>query len=582
MLEILSKLKFIFDQNQKKKTFLLLFAVLIGVLLEMLSIGLIIPILTLMSDQGANRFIDVEKFASFFPFVSISDHKDMVFFSIYLLLTVYFLKTFFLTYLLRFQSKFVNDLHANISFRIFKTYLFQDYIFHIKKNSSELIQNTTREIGNFVNAFFLSLIIFMTEVLIVIGISIVLFIVEPLGFSVILILLGGSAFIFLKFIKKSLEKWGQQRNFHQTLAIQHIQQGLRNIKDVKILGKEIEFAEYFRFHMNKFSKIEANLLFLKHLPKHILELIGVVALVVAITIFIMMDYNLSSILITIGIFAAAALKILPSINRIINTFIMMRYSYVSINMTYRDLSLNYKKIETGKKENTKLKFKENIKLDKVSYKYPDNEKLILNNINLKIKNNTTVGIIGENGSGKTTFIDLIIGILKPTNGKILIDDENIYEKKRFWQNNIGYIPQFIYLTDDTIRKNIAFGIKDEKIDGEKIKNAILTSQMDRFIESLPLKENTKIGELGVTLSGGQRQRIGIARALYNNPNLLVMDEATNALDEETEKEIMNSIYLMKGKRTILMSSHKKNILKRCDTILKFDNGTVTPIENNKN
>ncbi len=422
----------------------------------------------------------------------------------------------------------------------------------------------------------------MTEVLIVIGISIVLFIVEPLGFSVILILLGGSAFIFLKFIKKSLEKWGQQRNFHQTLAIQHIQQGLRNIKDVKILGKEIEFAEYFRFHMNKFSKIEANLLFLKHLPKHILELIGVVALVVAITIFIMMDYNLSSILITIGIFAAAALKILPSINRIINTFIMMRYSYVSINMTYRDLSLNYKKIETGKKENTKLKFKENIKLDKVSYKYPDNEKLILNNINLKIKNNTTVGIIGENGSGKTTFIDLIIGILKPTNGKILIDDENIYEKKRFWQNNIGYIPQFIYLTDDTIRKNIAFGIKDEKIDGEKIKNAILTSQMDRFIESLPLKENTKIGELGVTLSGGQRQRIGIARALYNNPNLLVMDEATNALDEETEKEIMNSIYLMKGKRTILMSSHKKNILKRCDTILKFDNGTVTPIENNKN
>ena len=581
MLEILSKLKFIFDQNQKKKTFLLLFAVLIGVLLEMLSIGLIIPILTLMSDQGANRFIDVEKFASFFPFVSISDHKDMVFFSIYLLLIVYFLKTFFLTYLLWFQSKFVNNLHSDISFRIFKTYLFQDYIFHIKKNSSELIQNATKEIEYFVNAFFLSLIIFITEVLIIIGISIVLFIIEPLGFSVILILFGGSSFIFSKFIKKSLKKWGEQRNFHQTLAIQHIQQGLRNIKDVKILGKEIEFAEYFRFHMNKFTKLEANLLFLKHLPKHILELIGVAALVVAITIFIMMDYNLSNILITVGVFAAAALKILPSMNRIINTFIMMRYSYVSVNMTYRDLSLNYKKIETEKKENVKLKFKENIKLDKVSYKYPDNGKLILNNINLIIRNNSTVGIVGESGSGKTTFIDLIIGILKPTNGKILIDDENIYEKNRLWQNNIGYIPQFIYLTDDTIRRNIAFGIKDEEIDEVKIKSAILTSQMGRFIEDLTLKENTKVGELGVTLSGGQRQRIGIARALYNNPNLLVMDEATNALDEETEKEIMNSIYLMKGKKTILMSSHKKSILERCDKIFKFENGMITSLTNGK-
>jgi len=205
----------------------------------------------------------------------------------------------------------------------------------------------------------------------------------------------------------------------------------------------------------------------------------------------------------------------------------------------------------------------------------------LNNINLIIRNNSTVGIVGESGSGKTTFIDLIIGILKPTNGKILIDDENIYEKNRLWQNNIGYIPQFIYLTDDTIRRNIAFGIKDEEIDEVKIKSAILTSQMGRFIEDLTLKENTKVGELGVTLSGGQRQRIGIARALYNNPNLLVMDEATNALDEETEKEIMNSIYLMKGKKTILMSSHKKSILERCDKIFKFENGMITSLTNGK-
>ena len=579
MLEIFRKFKIIFDNTQIKKSFLLLFVIFIGVLLEMLGIGLIIPILSLLAGQEENSFLDFEKFTSFFSFLNISSYGDLILLSIYLLLIVYFLKTAFSIFLVWFQSKFVYHLQASISYKLFKTYLFQNYIFHIRKNSSELIQNVTNEVERFVNAFFLSVIIFVTELFIVIGISAVLIMFDPIGFSVIFILFGGASLIFIKSTRKFIKKWGIQRQFHQTLCIQHIQQGLRNIKDVKILGKEMEFIEYFKFHIGKFTEIEGNILFLRTVPRHVLEFIAVLTLVFAINVLVLMNYELSSVLITLGVFVAAALKILPSMNRIINTFVSAKYSFVTINTIYRDLSLNYKIIEDKKVQKAQLKFRENIKLEKLFYKYPESNKLILNNINLEIKNNTIVGLIGESGSGKTTFIDLIIGFLEPSEGKILVDNQNIFENRRIWQNNIGYIPQFIYLTDDTIKRNIALGEKNEKINEEKIRNALRISQMNKFINDLPLKEDTKVGEFGVKLSGGQRQRIGIARALYNAPNLLVMDEATNSLDEKTEEEIMNSIYLMKGKKTILISAHKKSILEKCNVILKFDKGNITTVKN---
>lgn len=574
MKEVLKKINYIFDAKQVKKTFLLLFVVFIGVLLEMLGIGLLVPILSILAGENSIKFFETSDFLNSFSVINTYSHSQLILLSIYLLLIVYVFKTIFLTFSLWFQARFINDLHFSLSAELFKTYLFQNYIFHTKKNSSQLIQNVTREVEQFVNVFLFSLITFVTEILIVIGISIVLFLIEPLGYSVILILFGGISFIFMNFTKKFTNLWGKQRQFHETLSIQHIQQGLRNIKDVIIAGKEIKFVEYVKFHINKFTQIEAKMLFLRHLPRHILELIAVFALVIAITVFILLGYKLSNVLITIGIFAAAGLKILPSINRLINSFLMMRYSYVTVNTIYSDLNLGYKKISIHETSNTKLKFESNIKVEKLSYKYPDSEKFILKNVNLEIKNNSIIGLVGESGSGKTTFLDLIIGILNPTNGEILVDDQNINDNQKIWQNNIGYIPQFIYLTDDSIKKNIAFGQNDNEIDEEKIKSAVITSQMTHFLNELPLKENTKVGELGIKFSGGQRQRIGIARALYNNPNLLIMDEATSALDEDTEKEIMNSIYLMKGKKTILISSHKKNILDKCDIILKFNKGEI--------
>ena len=575
---MLKKLLFILDAEEKKKSFVLTILVLINVILEMLGIGLLIPFLTLLTDAGENSLY-FEKIGNYFPFIYNFNKADLIFLSLSSIFAVYLLKTIFLSYITWYQSLFLYNLNANVAKKLFKNYLNQDYIFHLKTNSSRLVQNINTEVGNFVLSFFFSFIILITESLIVLGLSILLMIIEFKAFFSILVIFGVPSFLYIFFTRKRIKDMGSKRLVHQTLSIKHIQQGLRNIKDLKVLGKEKEFYDYFKFHIENCTKIDGKIFFLKNIPRFNLELIAVTALVIAIVFLLNSNYEISNILVIVGIFAAASLKILPSVNRITNLFVMMRYGYVSLEEIYKDLHLKTKENIYDKNNiENKLQFTNYLKFKNIYYTYPENKEVVLNNINLEIKPNTTIGLVGESGSGKTTFIDLLIGILNPSKGEIIVDGKSISSNLRKWQNNIGYIPQFIYLIDDSIKKNIAFGMKKEIIDINKIKSTLEISQMKNFVETLPNKIETNVGEFGVRLSGGQRQRIGIARALYNNPNLLVMDEATNSLDEETENEIMNSIYLMKGKKTILISAHKKSILEKCNVILKFDKGNITTVK----
>ena len=581
MKNTLIKLLFILDSEEKKKSLILTILVLINVILEMLGIGLLIPILALLTDAGTNSLY-FEKISNYFPIIENFNKNDLIFLSLGSIFTVYLLKTIFLSYITWYQSSFLFSLYSNVAKKLFKSYLYQDYIFHLKTNSAKLVQNINIEVGHFVLTFFLSFIALITETSIIVGISILLMIIEFKVFFSILILFGVPSFIYIFLTRTRIKNMGSKRLVHQTLSVKHIQESFRNIKDLKVLGKEKEFYDYFKFHIENSTKIDGKIFFLKNLPRFYLELIAVTALVIAISFLLSSNYEMTNILLIVGIFAAAALKILPAANRLTNLFVVMRYGYASVEELYKDLHLEIKEIPYDKNNiENKLQFKDHLKFKNIYYAYPENKAIILKNINLEIKPNTTIGLIGESGSGKTTFIDLLIGILNPSKGEIIVDDKNISLNLRKWQNNIGYIPQFIYLIDDSIKKNIAFGLKEEIIDINKVENTLEISQMKNFVETLPKKIETKVGEFGVRLSGGQRQRIGIARALYNNPNLLVMDEATSSLDEETEREIMNSIYLMKGKKTILISSHKKSILERCDIIFRFDNGKITLV-NNKN
>jgi len=565
----------ILSQKEKIKSFLLLIFVLIGVVFEMLSIGLIIPILASLTSDDPNSFLNMQKFFDLIPFVDFVSKKETIMFLISVLVLIYFAKTIFLTFLSFFQSRFINNLVAGTSINLFERYLYQDYIFHIQRNSSKLIQNITREVELMVNVFLFSLISFVSEILIVAGISIILILIEPFGFIATLIIFGTIALIFMKFTKEQVKKWGELRRTHQTSSIQHLQQGINGIKEIKLIGNENQFLEYFKFHIKKSAKIATRLLVLRDLPKIYLELIAVLALLILIFILLKLNYSLDNVVIIIGLFAAAAFKILPCVNRILGSFVNMRYGIASLNIIYKDLNIQISKASNKFFREKKLSFKSNIILKNLEYSYPNINKKVLDNINLEIKSNSTIGLVGESGSGKTTLIDLIIGILNPSKGDIFVDDSNIKINKRLWQNNIGYIPQFIYLIDDTIKKNIALGVREDKIDEKKITESIKISQMENFVKELPNKANTKIGELGVRLSGGQRQRIGIARALYFDPNLLVLDEATSSLDEATEKEIIDSISHMRGKKTIIISSHKKSILNECDEIFEIRDHTIT-------
>ena len=579
MRNALNKLLFVLDSKERKKSFILTFLVLIGAILEMIGIGMLIPIISLLTDNGANS-VYFEKVEKYLPVVKDFDKYTLIIFSLVSIFIVYLFKTIFLSFLTWYQSSFIFNLNSKISRKLFKNYLYQDYTFYLKINSSKLVQNINVEVSNFIYSFALPLIIFITELLIILGISILLMIIEFKGFFLILILFGSFSFAYLFFTRKKLKKMASERLIHQTLSVKDVQQGIRSIKDIKVLGKEKEFYEYFKFHITNYSKMAGKIFFIQNIPKFNLELVAVAVLIISISFLLNSSYEFGNIIVIVGMFAAASFKILPGINRIMNSFISMRYGYASLEEIYQDLQTETKKINYVKNNiGSKLPFKNFIKFKNIYYSYPENKKIILNNINLEIRANTTIGLLGESGSGKTTFIDLLIGILNTVKGEIKVDEKDILSNLREWQNNIGYIPQFIYLIDDTIKKNIAFGLNEEIIDIGKMENALEVSQMKNFVETLPKKIETKVGEFGVRLSGGQRQRIGIARSLYNNPNLLVMDEATNSLDEETEKKVMNSIYLMKGKKTILISSHKKSILDKCDIILKFENGEITPIKN---
>ncbi len=576
-MKTLKKFFSILSKKNKTESLILLVLILLGVFFEMLSIGLLLPILTTLTNSENTQFMNFNFIFEIFNFQEKYEKKEIIIFFTSGLLIIYFVKTIFLNFLSWYQSKYINYLVAEIKYKLFKKYMYQDYTFHLRRNSSKLIQNIINESELMVNVFFQSFVTFTSELLVIFGISLILILIEPVGFIMSMTIFGTISIIFMKFTKKKVKKYGDQRFKNVTTSIKTLQQGVDGIKAVKLAGNELEFLNYFNKSVNKIADIATKMLILTTIPRFYLEFLAVLSLTGLIFFLLILNYSFSSLLVIVGLFSAAAFKMLPSVNKILNSFVNMRYGLSSVEMIHKDLNMSSPKEEKQSTKNQKINLVSDIELKNISYKYPDNEKKILNNVNLKIKAYSMVGIVGKSGSGKTTVIDLIIGILNTDSGEISVDGINIKNNKRLWQNNIGYIPQFIYLLDDTIKKNITLGVDDTKINNSKLNEALEKSQSMNFVENLSKKKETLVGEFGVRLSGGQRQRLGIARALYSESDLLVLDEATSSLDEETERGIINSLNSMKGKKTIIISSHKKEILNNCDVIYRVENNQINKI-----
>ena len=572
MITTLKKFYSVLEPGQKRYLIYIIILSFVGALLEMISLGLLVPIIGLLNNETLANNSLVSNILTSLSFLLKKFNNNEILALIVLFFIIFIFKTIFFTVLIKLSSKFSSNISFNLSSKIFENYLYQKYYFYLVRGSSKLIQNITNEISNLTNIYLASVLSLFNEILLLISISAVLIILSPISFFSIISVFFIFSFLFVYLIKKFLKKWGYQRQNHQENSIKFLQEGMRGIKELRIYNIERNFLDYFKFHTKKYLKIEENINFISIIPKYYIELLGVISFVVVFRILFLNNYQYSEIILILGIFAASSLKILPSINKVINSIVKIKYSYSSVNLIYNEINL--KKYFYVNKINKNITFKKNLTLQKVFFKHENKQSFLFRNINLKIPLNKIIGVFGESGSGKTTLIDLIIGFLKPNRGVIFADEKNINKYLRSWQNNIGYVQQFSYFIEDSIKNNIILGIKNKSLDINRINECLKIVGLDKIIQKFPKNIETSISELGNNFSGGQRQRLSIARALYKDPSILVLDEATNSLDDKSENIIIKNIIKSKKKRTIIIVTHKEKLARYCDIVLEVNSQKI--------
>ena len=566
---ILKKIWSMLLADECQSAIMLMVLILIGMILEAMGIGLIVPALALITQNDlADKYPALMSWSNS---MGNPSHGQLVIAGMLILVSVYAFKAMFLAFLAWKQGQFTYNLQANLSRRLLRGYLHQPYIFHLGRNSAQLIRNTIGQVSGITNVT-QQILMLITETMILTGVFILLVYVEPLGAFLSLVIFGLAGWIFNRMSKERLLRWGETRQHHEGFRIQHAQQGFGGVKDVKLLGRESEFIEQYQTHNKGSAQIGARQFTLQALPRLWFELLAVVCLAVLVITMINQEKHLEALLPTIGLFAAAAFRLMPSVGRIHGSIQNIRYLIPVVDNIYSELNLlNETTIDKCDKP---LPLENEINIEQVSFQYPSTELQSLDKVNLSIPKGSLVGLVGGSGAGKSTLIDIVLGLFSPSSGSIKVDGIDIQNNIRGWQDQIGYVPQSIYLTDDTLRQNIAFGIPANQVDENAIWKAIHAAQLEQFINELPQGLDTVVGECGIRLSGGQRQRIGIARALYHNPPVLVLDEATSSLDISTERGVMDAVNALHGTKTVIIVAHRLSTVEHCDYLYRLEKGVI--------
>ena len=568
-MKYLYQLNKILTVSQKKTAIFLVFLTFISMLLEILTLNFMLILLRSMTNPS---ILSNSKF--FIYLKNLNFNYDLSLIIILVFVGSFFLKTIFNVFISFKEQKFIYTTRADLSYIFFKGYVYLPKIFHLRSNTSDLIKNITEEITRImISLDSLSKIIMETVVLFGIFIFL-LFINFKLTILCFLLLIIFSVLVNLINSKKII-KMGKDRTKVVQLRLKSIIEGLAGSKVFELTGSQKNLLSDFSKHNIKFSEIDKNVGFRGALPKPLFELF-LILLIGAIIIFTFQDKSqIVNVIPILGVFLTAAYRSIPSFSRIVANIQRFQFSIQSAEKLSRDME-KFKNIQFKlKDEASKMIFKNSIDFQDVSFSYNKNLKLesnfVLKKVNIKINKGSKIGIVGESGSGKSTFLDLIIGLISPQYGEILIDEKKIIDIKPNWQKIIGCVPQEVFILDDTLKKNVAFGIPDMSINNDKVTKAIELANLDEFKNSLKFGLETLLGEGGSRISGGQRQRIGIARALYSEPDILILDEATNALDEQTEKKIIKEIFQAKYEKTIIFVSHNIKNLSFCDSIFETRN-----------
>lgn len=570
---VISKLGYIFNKKDKRKVLLLLAAVIIGSFLELLGVSIFTPFVNIVMNQDSIQQTWYLKVV--YDALGFQSAKGFLTFLAVCIIMIYLVKNVYLLIERSCVYKFSYNTQMRLSTELLVSYMKAPYTFHLNQNIATL-QRSLQEDTNYFMQVILYFFELSAEIVTCIVLGIFLLIVSKSITVIVIVLLFLCVGLFIFITRKYTRKLGQDNQMYRGKVYQWMNQALGGIKEIKILGRENYFSKEYQNYFAKYARGFRNSRIISISPKYIVESVCMTGLLLAIIVKMFLgEADIIYYIPQLAVFAVAALRLMPSVGKINEYMTNILYALPSVDLVYNDLTkiaayAEYRdeEIEEG------WNLKEKIHVENVTYTYPGIEEPVIQNADFTIPKGKTVAFIGTSGAGKTTMVDIILGLLEPQKGRVMADGLNVHKKPKTFHTQVGYIPQAIYLSDDTIRNNIAFGVEKTEIDEEAVRTAVEKAQLMEFIKSLPHGMDTMIGDRGIRLSGGQRQRIGIARALYHNPEILILDEATSALDNDTEAAVMEAIEKLHGEKTMLIIAHRLTTIRNADMVYEVADGKV--------
>lgn len=562
------KLFYIFNRRQKLEIIVLVIMIVIGAVFELLGITAILPFITIA--MNPSQTFENERLFYVYSLLEFDSVNDFLAFISICLIFIYILKNVYLIFMNKQIFAFSYDNQRKLSDRLLSSYLKQPYIFFVNHNAATLIRNVRQDTSQMFDTILSSL-----QLAVEIVVSLSLFVFLLIQDTTITLFVGTVLILFVIFvmriIKKKIGWYGSDCRIAWAEMDKWMLQTFGGIKEIKIKGSEEFFEKKVDSEKKRWVENQKRYQLLSYIPKPALETVCIGSVLIVVTMKLLTGIDSKYFVTTISVFAVAAFRLLPSFNRITGYISRIMFNRASVFAVYNDLKeveyleKKYKEIVGIDKE---IEYNDTFRIENLTYRYPEGEQDVLSNADFALPKNKSIALIGSSGSGKTTLADIILGLLTPQQGTFTVDGKDVTNNMKQWQKHLGYVPQTIYLLDDTIENNIAFAVPEGEVDEERLENAIRDAQLCEYINSLPEGVKTVVGEGGVKLSGGQRQRIGIARALYTNPEVLILDEATSALDYETEQAVMDAIDNLGGKKTIVIIAHRLTTIKNCDYIFE--------------
>lgn len=571
---LLSKLGYIFDQRDKWKLALLTVAIVAGSFLELLAVMVFVPFIDVLQNQGTIQSRWYLK--AVFDLFHFHSNKSFIVLIAAGIIGIYVIKNVYLILEKDYIFRFSYNTQMKLSTRLLAAYMKEPYTFHLNHNIAILQRSLHEDTSRFMQVILYALEL-MAE-LAVSGVLVIYLLITSKSITIIVlgllaVFVGG----FLMISRKYSKQLGLENQGYQGKIFQWMNQALGGIKEIKILERESYFTDEFQTYWKKYARGLRIARTISILPKYTVEAVAMTGILIAVIVKLLFGEADSVYFISqLAAFAVAGMRLMPSVGRINEHASNMLYALPSVELVYHDLTgIEGLVVEEDRERKDDWRLQKEIQVQRVSYHYPDTEEWVLEDVSFTIQKGAAVAFIGATGSGKTTMVDIILGLLTPVKGAVFADEINVHEQPKTFHAQVGYIPQTIYLSDDTIRNNIAFGLREEEISEEAVRAAVERAQLREFIESLPHGLDTIVGDRGVRLSGGQRQRIGIARALYHDPEILVLDEATSALDNETESAVMEAIEHLQGMKTMIIIAHRLTTIRNVDVIYEVGDGRVT-------